>query len=114
MRQSQSLKPESQFFPRICIAFLQGKRMRGSSATGKINLDYNKKDIARSYRKERCTGKSLESLQKGQVVTPMRSPSRLLILGIMALLAFGAGWYILTTPGRKPVVISAYEPPIIS
>lgn len=44
----------------------------------------------------------------------MRSPSRLLIIGIMALLALGAGWYILTTPGRKPVVISAYEPPIIS
>ena|GEM_PF-2053486 len=44
----------------------------------------------------------------------MRSPSRLVIIGIMALLALCAGWYILATPGRKPVVISVYEPPIIS
>jgi mono/diheme cytochrome c family protein len=44
----------------------------------------------------------------------MRSPSRTIIMLIFAMLAVLAGWYILTTPGRKPVVVSIYEPPIIS
>lgn len=44
----------------------------------------------------------------------MRSPSRVLFVVALALLAVIAGWYILTTPGRKPVVVSIYEPPIVS
>lgn len=37
-----------------------------------------------------------------------------MILVAFALLAFFAGWYIMTTPGRRPVVVSIYEPPIAS
>lgn len=33
---------------------------------------------------------------------------------VALLLVSVAGWYIFTTPGSKPVVISVYEPPIIS
>ena len=33
---------------------------------------------------------------------------------LMLALTLVAGWFIFTTPGRKPVVISMYEPPIIS
>jgi len=44
----------------------------------------------------------------------MRSRSRLLTVVIIALLGILGGYYILTTPGRKPVVVSIYGPPIIS
>jgi mono/diheme cytochrome c family protein len=44
----------------------------------------------------------------------MRSPSRLVLIIILVVLALGSGFYILTTPGRKPIVVSIYEPPIIS
>lgn len=44
----------------------------------------------------------------------MRSPFRRLVMLIMLVLAGLAGWLIFTTPGSKPVVISVYEPPIIS
>ncbi len=43
----------------------------------------------------------------------MRSPIRRLLLLVLLVLACVAGWYLFTTPGRKPVVISVYEPPII-
>jgi mono/diheme cytochrome c family protein len=41
----------------------------------------------------------------------MRSSKRLFFLLILVVLAVMAGVYILTTPGLKPVVISAYTPP---
>jgi mono/diheme cytochrome c family protein len=44
----------------------------------------------------------------------MRSPLRLIIMVISMVLAIAAGWYIMTTPGRKPVMIFVYESPIIS
>jgi mono/diheme cytochrome c family protein len=37
-----------------------------------------------------------------------------MIMAICTLLAIVAGWYILTTPGRKPVMIFVYQSPIIS
>lgn len=43
----------------------------------------------------------------------MRSPVRMLLLLAVALATLGAVWYNLVTPGRKPVIISVYEPPII-
>ena len=44
----------------------------------------------------------------------MRSRSRMVIIGILGLLSLLAGFFIMTTPGRKPVVVSIYGPPIIS
>lgn len=44
----------------------------------------------------------------------MRSPARALLMAVSTLLAILAGWYIWITPGLKPVVVSIYEPPIIS
>ncbi|HEY9746153.1 MAG TPA: DUF1573 domain-containing protein [Oculatellaceae cyanobacterium] len=38
---------------------------------------------------------------------------RLVITAIFAAIALLAGWYVLTTPGLKPVVVSIYEPPRI-
>lgn len=44
----------------------------------------------------------------------MRSSIRRLVMFILLLLAGLSIWYIFVTPGSKPVVISVYEPPIIS
>lgn len=44
----------------------------------------------------------------------MRSSFRRLVMLVLLVLACLAGWVIFTTPGSKPVVISVYEPPIIS
>ncbi len=44
----------------------------------------------------------------------MRSRSRMVIFLILGLLSLLAGYFIMTTPGRKPVVVSIYGPPIIS
>lgn len=44
----------------------------------------------------------------------MRSRSRMVSIVIFVLLTVLGGYYILTTPGRKPVVVSIYGPPIIS
>lgn len=44
----------------------------------------------------------------------MRSRSRLVLIVVLGLLTVLGGAYIMLTPGRKPVVVSIYEPPIIS
>jgi mono/diheme cytochrome c family protein len=43
----------------------------------------------------------------------MGSSIRLVLTVVFAAIALLAGWYILTTPGLKPVVIQVYEPPHI-
>jgi mono/diheme cytochrome c family protein len=53
------------------------------------------------------------NFQKGRI-HPMRSRFRMALMVIIGLLSILGGVYILTTPGRKPVVVSIYEPPIIS
>jgi len=44
----------------------------------------------------------------------MRLRPRTVLLAAFVLLSVLGGFYILTTPGRKPVVVSIYGPPIIS
>lgn len=44
----------------------------------------------------------------------MRSRSRMVLIVTLVLLSLVGGIYIMTTPGRKPMVVSIYEPPIIS
>jgi mono/diheme cytochrome c family protein len=41
------------------------------------------------------------------------TPLRWLVLALIFTVALVGGWFILTTPGLKPVVISVYEPAII-
>jgi mono/diheme cytochrome c family protein len=53
------------------------------------------------------------NFQKGGP-SSMRSPFRITLMIILALLGVWSGIYTLTTPGRKPVVVSIYGPPIIS
>lgn len=44
----------------------------------------------------------------------MRSLFRRVVMLVLLVLACLAGWYIFNTPGQRPVVISVYEPPMIS
>lgn len=43
----------------------------------------------------------------------MGSSIRLVVITLLAAIAVLSGWYILNTPGLKPVVISVYDPPRI-